>query len=239
MISINLLPGGRRKKAGLPLWRLLLLLCLVAALGTGVFVFVRSGSIASSIAPPVIAPPETRQERETPARTESAAQTAAPEPGAVKDAPEAVEEPRALQPYSPAPVAPVAPSVPVTPVMPAAPVVPAVPAAPVSPVVPVAPAPGPEEREAALRLKTRKETAAEFAALSLRVQGVSWSPADARAMINGRMLSAGEVVPGVRKEGDLRVEMIEERGVVFRYKGMRFRLPVEIFSRLSGEQRRE
>lgn len=88
----------------------------------------------------------------------------------------------------------------------------------------------------ALRLKAREEVAAEFKALDLRIEGVSWSPSDAKAMVNGRMLSAGEVLLDTRKEGDLRVEMIEERSVVFQYKGNRFRLPVEIFSRLGAPE---
>ena len=87
----------------------------------------------------------------------------------------------------------------------------------------------------ALRLKAQRETAAEFKALGLTIDGVIWSPSDAKAMVNGILLSAGEVMLTVRKEGDLRVEMIEEHGVVFQYKGIRFRLPVEIFSRLTPD----
>ncbi len=85
----------------------------------------------------------------------------------------------------------------------------------------------------ALRLKAQRDIAAEFRTLGLRIEGVVWSPSDAKAMVNGQLLSAGEVMSDIRREGDLRVEMVEEHGVVFQFKGIRFRLPVEIFSRLS------
>lgn len=87
----------------------------------------------------------------------------------------------------------------------------------------------------AARLKGQKEIADEFDALDLRIEGVAWSPTDAKTMVNGKMASAGEVLLEIRREGDLRIEAIEERGVVFQYRGMRFRLPVEIFSRLDPE----
>jgi hypothetical protein len=85
----------------------------------------------------------------------------------------------------------------------------------------------------ALRLKAQRDITAEFKALALTIDGVVWSPSDAKAMVSGQLLSAGEVMLATRKEGDLRVEIIEEHGVVFQYKGIRFRMPVELFSRLS------
>ncbi len=88
----------------------------------------------------------------------------------------------------------------------------------------------------AARLKSQKEIADEFDALGLRIEGVAWSPTDAKAMVNGKMASAGAILLAVRREGDLRIEAIEERGVVFQYKGMRFRIPVEIFSALEPER---
>ena len=91
----------------------------------------------------------------------------------------------------------------------------------------------------ALRLKAQRDITTEFNALGLRIEGVVWSPSDAKAMVNGQLMSAGEPMLNMRREGDLRIEMIEEHGVVFQYKGLRFRLPVEIFSRLSTGGRNE
>lgn len=82
----------------------------------------------------------------------------------------------------------------------------------------------------AQRLKSQQDITKEFDGLRLRVDGVIWSPIDAKAVVNGRTLSAGEVMLAERKQGDLRVEMIEEHGVVFQYRGMRFRLPVELYA---------
>ena len=82
----------------------------------------------------------------------------------------------------------------------------------------------------AIRLKTNKDIQNEFDAMQLRVEGVIWSPTDAKAVVNGRLLSAGEVMLNERKQGDLRVEMIEEHGVIFQFRGMRFRIPVDIYA---------
>lgn len=87
----------------------------------------------------------------------------------------------------------------------------------------------------AVRLKSQEDIAKEFAALPLRVDGVSWSPIDARAVINGRAVAAGELLLNERKQGDLRVEMIEEQGVVFQFKGMRFRKTVEVYAPAKGK----
>lgn len=80
------------------------------------------------------------------------------------------------------------------------------------------------------RLKNQQDIGREFAALGLRVDGVIWSPTDAKAVVDGKTRSAGEVLLEERKQGDLRVEMIEEHGVVFQYRGMRFRLPVQLYA---------
>lgn len=82
----------------------------------------------------------------------------------------------------------------------------------------------------AVRLKSQQDIQKEFAALHLRVEGVLWSPTDARAVVNGDMLAAGELMLRERKQGDLRVDMIEENGVIFQFKGMRFRIPVEVYA---------
>lgn len=80
------------------------------------------------------------------------------------------------------------------------------------------------------RLKNQQDIGKEFAGLGLRVDGVIWSPTDAKAVVNGKTRSAGEVLLDERKQGDLRVEMIDETGVVFQYRGMRFRLPVQLYA---------
>lgn len=82
----------------------------------------------------------------------------------------------------------------------------------------------------AVRLKNQQDIQNEFTALRLRVDGILWSPADARAVVNGKMLAAGELLLKERKQGDLRVDLIEENGVVFLFKGMRFRIPVEVYA---------
>ena len=82
----------------------------------------------------------------------------------------------------------------------------------------------------ASRLKSQQDIGKEFVNLGLRVDGVIWSPMDAKAVVNGTTLSAGEIMLHERKQGDLRVEVIEEHGVVFQFKGMRFRLPVEVYA---------
>ena len=82
----------------------------------------------------------------------------------------------------------------------------------------------------AARLKNQQDIGKEFVALGLRVDGVIWSPTDAKAVVNGKLLSAGEVMLVERKQGDLRVEIVEEHGVVFQFRGMRFRLPVQVYA---------
>lgn len=82
----------------------------------------------------------------------------------------------------------------------------------------------------AVRLKSQEDITAEFQKLQIRVDGVIWSPTDSKAVVNGKTLSAGELMLDERSQGDLRIEMIEEHGVVFQFKGMRFRIPVEIYS---------
>ncbi len=82
----------------------------------------------------------------------------------------------------------------------------------------------------AVRLKAQRDTQIEFEGMHLKVEGVVWSPTDAKAVVNGRLLSAGEIMLAERKQGDLRIEIIEEHGVVFQFKGMRFRIPVEVYA---------
>lgn len=82
----------------------------------------------------------------------------------------------------------------------------------------------------AVTLKRNQDIKMEFLSLHLKVDGVIWSPMDAKAVINGSTYSAGEVLMDERKQGDLRVEIIEERGVVFQFKGMRFHLPVDVYA---------
>ena len=83
----------------------------------------------------------------------------------------------------------------------------------------------------AYSLKANNDIKAEFESMAIRVEGVIWSPIDAKAMVNGRLLASGELMLSERKQGDLRVDVIEERGVVFQFKGRRFRLPVVMHSR--------
>lgn len=82
----------------------------------------------------------------------------------------------------------------------------------------------------ATNLKNIEDIKKEFDSMNLRVDGVAWSPTDAKAVINGRLLSAGEIMIQERPQGDLRIEMIEEHGVVFQYKGQRFHLPVQLYA---------
>lgn len=82
----------------------------------------------------------------------------------------------------------------------------------------------------AATLKLNQDIKKEFFAMKLKVDGVVWSPMDAKAVVNGRLYAAGEVMLTERKQGDLRIEMIDEHGVVFQFKGVRFRLPVEVYA---------
>lgn len=82
----------------------------------------------------------------------------------------------------------------------------------------------------AVRLKMQEEIKKEFAGLDILVEGVAWSPIGSKAIVNGKTFDAGEPILQIRKEGDLRVEAIEEHGVVFQFKGMRFRKDVQVFS---------
>lgn len=90
----------------------------------------------------------------------------------------------------------------------------------------------------AVRLKAQQDIKREFEGMSLRVNGVTWSPIDSKAVVNGRVYSAGEIMLNERNSGDLRVEMIDEGGVTFQFKGVRFRLPVEVHSGAAGTPRR-
>lgn len=82
----------------------------------------------------------------------------------------------------------------------------------------------------ALTLKRNQDIKKEFLSLQLRVDGVVWSPIDSKAVINGRTYSAGELLTNERKQGDLRIEVIDEFGVVFQFQGIRFHLPVEVYA---------
>lgn len=86
----------------------------------------------------------------------------------------------------------------------------------------------------ATRLKMQEEIQKEFDSMHLRVEAVVWSPTDAKAVVNGKLMSAGEIMLEARKQGDLRIEIIEEHGVVFQFKGMRFRVPVELYTPPAG-----
>jgi hypothetical protein len=85
-------------------------------------------------------------------------------------------------------------------------------------------------RRLAADLKLRSDIQTEFAGMSLRIDGVIWSPSDAKAIVNDRTLVAGELMLVERQQGDLRIEAIEENGVVFQFKNIRFRKPVELFA---------
>ncbi|MDR0362693.1 MAG: general secretion pathway protein GspB [Planctomycetota bacterium] len=80
------------------------------------------------------------------------------------------------------------------------------------------------------RLKAKEEVNQEFVRLELRVEGVSWSPNGARAMINGRLVEPGEALLRERSAGDLRVEAVEPQAVIFQYKGFRFRKQVVLYA---------
>ncbi|MDR2390783.1 MAG: hypothetical protein LBE84_03775 [Planctomycetota bacterium] len=85
-------------------------------------------------------------------------------------------------------------------------------------------------RRLAADLKLRHDIQTEFASMTLRIDGVTWSRSDAKAIVNSRALAAGELLLAERPQGDLRVETIDENGVVFQFKNVRFRKPVELFA---------
>jgi len=78
----------------------------------------------------------------------------------------------------------------------------------------------------AKRLQHAEDTRREFAGLNLQVLGIRWTPQGAAALVSGRLYEAGEVIEDLKIEERVHVAEIEERAVVFMYKGQRFRVGV-------------
>jgi hypothetical protein len=72
-------------------------------------------------------------------------------------------------------------------------------------------------RLTARRLRLRREAEQEFASLRIEIGGVVWDERDPVALVNGRVVRAGDVVEGVR------VERIGPEEIVFALKGFLMR----------------
>lgn len=62
----------------------------------------------------------------------------------------------------------------------------------------------------------------------LHVDGISWSPGESRAVVNGTIYRSGDSLAG---RDDVRIESIEPKAVVFDHNGERIRIPVRMLSR--------
>ncbi len=67
-----------------------------------------------------------------------------------------------------------------------------------------------------------------FADLGVRVEGISWSPAEPRAVVNGGILAVGDAVGG---HPEVRVAAIDKTTVTFDYDGGRHIVGVKMFAR--------
>lgn len=75
----------------------------------------------------------------------------------------------------------------------------------------------------AKRLQQAVEIKEEFDDLRLQIDGIRWTPTGASALINGTIYEAGGVIQEKGVATQVQIETIEENGVVFIYKGQRFR----------------
>lgn len=75
----------------------------------------------------------------------------------------------------------------------------------------------------ASRLQMQEIIQGEFKQMRLRVDRIVWSPETAKALINGKWYSSGD-----RIDESARIEMVEENAVIVQFKGMRFKIPVEM-----------
>lgn len=85
-------------------------------------------------------------------------------------------------------------------------------------------------RSLADRLKREADIAKEFEQIDLAVNGIMWAPLSAKAIVNNKLVEAGEILSSIRKENDLSVESIEEKSVLFQFKGQRYRRGVELYT---------
>lgn len=83
------------------------------------------------------------------------------------------------------------------------------------------PAPEPQKAEAPEIPETPKtydNPFDEFASLGIRVNGIFQTPGEPAAIVNGKFRQNGEVLLEERPQGDLFIESIESRAVLFRFK---------------------
>ncbi len=79
----------------------------------------------------------------------------------------------------------------------------------------------------AKRLLQVRQIANEFNSLKLEVKGVQWSARGCAALINDRFYEPGDAVEVKAKDkAQVTVESVDDAGVVFGYKGQRFRKTV-------------
>ncbi|MCX7934020.1 MAG: hypothetical protein N3A66_02035 [Planctomycetota bacterium] len=79
----------------------------------------------------------------------------------------------------------------------------------------------------AKRLLQVRQIADEFNSLNLEVNGVQWSARGCAALINDKFYEPGDAVEvKVKDKAQVTVESVDEAGVVFGYKGQRFRKTV-------------
>lgn len=96
--------------------------------------------------------------------------------------------------------------------------------APEAPEAPVLEAPVPEAPAPPLPDDSPEEASLP----GLRVDGISWSPDEPRAVVNGAIYRIGDSVAGM---DGLRIESILPKAVVFDHNGERIRVPVRMFGR--------
>lgn len=84
-------------------------------------------------------------------------------------------------------------------------------------------------QQTAKRLLNQQEIKAEFDKLNLSIGGIRWTPTGSAALINESILEPGAVIR-MKGRQPVQIETIEEDGVVFIYKGQRFRKTMNMFN---------
>ncbi|MCD8350378.1 MAG: type 4a pilus biogenesis protein PilO [Planctomycetaceae bacterium] len=85
-----------------------------------------------------------------------------------------------------------------------------------------------QHRDELVRRHGSTADAAAFAALGVNVEGISWSPADPRAVVNGGILAVGDTVLG---NPEVRVAAIDKATVTFDYDGGEHIVGVKMYAR--------